>query len=231
MDVKRLIKRVPLLGDVAQHVYFWASNQKFSSSQEYWSERYANGGNSGRGSYGRLAEFKAQVINNIVSSEGVRRVIEFGCGDGNQLALSKYPEYIGLDVAPGAIELCTRRFHDDQTKSFFLYNSSCFADNLGVFRSDLALSLDVIIHLVEDSVFDTYMSHLFRCGLRLVLIYSSNEDKQTSLAHVRDREFLAWITANCPEWQLTREIPNPFPFSKDDPENTSTAGFYLFTRQ
>jgi len=32
-------------------------------SNKYWEERYAKGGNSGKGSYGKSAIFKADVIN------------------------------------------------------------------------------------------------------------------------------------------------------------------------
>ena len=53
----------------------------------YWENRYKNNGNSGAGSYGRLAEFKADVINNFIAENKITSVIEFGCGDGNQLSL------------------------------------------------------------------------------------------------------------------------------------------------
>ena len=36
---------------------------KFNTSGQYWEDRYAAGGNSGDGSYGDLAEYKASRIN------------------------------------------------------------------------------------------------------------------------------------------------------------------------
>ena len=91
-------------------------------------------------------------------------MIEFGCGDGNQLSLAEYPSYIGLDVSRTAIGLCQRRFSGDPAKSFFLYDGTCFTDRAGVFAADLALSLDVVYHLTEDAVFETYLRHLFAAG-------------------------------------------------------------------
>ena len=91
-------------------------------------------------------------------------MIEFGCGDGHQLSLAEYPGYIGLDVSRSAIGLCQRRFTGDRTKSFFLYDGACFTDRSSLFTADLAISLDVIFHLIEDAVFDTYMTHLFAAG-------------------------------------------------------------------
>ncbi len=70
----------------------------------------------------------------------------------------------GLDVSPHAIQHCVERFPDDPTKSFFRYDPECFHDEAGVFRADLALSLDVIYHLTEDAVFERYMGHLFGAG-------------------------------------------------------------------
>ena len=34
----------------------------FPGSQNYWRKRYAMGGNSGKGSYGKSAEFKAEIL-------------------------------------------------------------------------------------------------------------------------------------------------------------------------
>ena len=98
---------------------------------------------------------------NFVQAHEIRSVIEFGCGDGNQLSLADYPRYIGLDVSRSAIELCKRRFAGDVTKSFFLYDGTCFADRAGLFTADLAISLDVIYHLTEEAIFEAYMAHLF----------------------------------------------------------------------
>ncbi len=78
------------------------------NSAESWTKRYASGGNSGAGSYGRLAEFKADTINTFVRDRNINSVIEFACGDGNQLQLAEYPMYFGVDVAP----LCITRCHE-----------------------------------------------------------------------------------------------------------------------
>jgi cyclopropane fatty-acyl-phospholipid synthase-like methyltransferase len=82
----------------------------FPGSKRYWDNRYSQGDNSGAGSYGRLAEFKAEILNKFVAENNIRSVIEFGCGDGNQLMLANYPYYIGVDVSPKAIEICRKLF-------------------------------------------------------------------------------------------------------------------------
>ena len=42
--------------------------------------------------------------------------------------------------------------------------------------ADLALSLDVVFHLVEDEVFAQYMQTLIQAGNRYVIIYASDTD-------------------------------------------------------
>src|SRR5947207_1460070 len=168
----------------------------FSGSASYWEQRYRGGGDSGAGSYGRLADFKAEILNRFVAAHAVESVIEFGCGDGNQLSLARYPKYIGMDVSASAIQMCKKRFVEDLSKSFFLYHPDCFVDRQGIFASDLSLSLDVIYHLVEDRIFDTYMRHLFGAGRRFVAVYSTNEDSSTDDAHVKHRQFTRWVEQN-----------------------------------
>jgi hypothetical protein len=56
-------------------------------------------------------------------------------------------------------------------------------------RADLAMSLDVIFHLVEDAVYDQYLERLFAAGERYVVVYSTSADMPgTGVAHVRHRD-------------------------------------------
>ena len=186
-------------------------------SAEYWQRRYRGGGNSGSGSYGALAEFKAATINRYVRQHGIASVIEFGCGDGNQLRQAEYPSYIGLDVAREAIRLCNGQFAADRTKSFFLYDPECFVDHAQVFCAEAAMSLDVIFHLVEDRVFEQYMAHLFQCAKHFVIIYSSNRHRLTNSPHERHRNFSEYVEEHFAEWRLVERVENPFPLSKYPP--------------
>jgi cyclopropane fatty-acyl-phospholipid synthase-like methyltransferase len=175
-----------------------------------------------------MARYKADVINSLVVDLAVTSVIEFGCGDGNQLRLAQYPKYIGLDVSRSAIQRCERHFADDRTKSFFLYDPQAFVDRGQVFTADAALSLDVIFHLVEDSVFDTYMRHLFNSAERLVIVYSSNVEKGTNSGHERHRRFTDWTDQHLDGWTLSRHIPNEH-YSWDD-SNGSASEFFVYQR-
>lgn len=205
MSLKSLIR--PLPG--AQKLSRVRQRASFVGSAAYWEQRYAHGGTSGDGSYGSLAADKARVLNTFVRDYGISSVIEFGCGDGNQLSLSDYPRYIGLDVSSSALAESKCRFADDPTKSFFRYDGTCFVDRDNVFSADLALSLDVIYHLVEDEVFETYMSHLFDAARRFVIVYSSDTLTTGTAPHVRHRHYSLWVATNRPDWVLKQVVPGP----------------------
>jgi SAM-dependent methyltransferase len=196
----------------------------FRDSSSYWEKRYQEGKTSGVGSYGRLAAHKAEVLNDFVAKNNVRSVIEFGCGDGTQLALAKYQSYVGVDVAQGSIDLCEKRFASDTTKRFYLIGR--VPPDLG--RFDLALSLDVVYHLVEDHIFEAYMRSLFEHAGRYIIIYSSNKVGPSGVPHVRHRLFTKWIETNAPQWKQIGFIPNKYPEDPKQPDGTSFADFYIF---
>jgi hypothetical protein len=197
----------------------------FAGSAAYWQRRYARGQDSGAGSYGRFAEFKAGVLNGWVREHGVRSVIEFGCGDGNQLRLAQYPEYLGLDLSPVAIRACRKAFAGDATKRFL------HLDDYAGERAELAASLDVVYHLVEDAVYEDYLRRLFAAATRFVAIYSSDTDDNSGhrAPHLRHRRFTPWVARHAPEWTLARHVPNPYPFD-GDPASTSFADFFIYAR-
>jgi hypothetical protein len=226
--MKSLVKKIPVLGPLAQSMYQkWIKPPKaFSGSEDYWRERYDSGGTSGHGSYGKLAEFKAQIINEFVRENAIETVIEYGCGDGNQLKLADYPSYLGFDVSPKAIAICKDLFGADTTKTFNLIEKY---DNE---TADLTLSLDVIYHLVEDDIFVEHMNRLFDSSRRFVIIYASDSDVNPpgQAAHVRHRNFTKWVRERKAQWRLLRHLQNKYPHS-GKPETGSAAEFYFYQRQ
>src|SRR3954454_7008343 len=122
-------------------------------SGEYWESRYRNGGTSGAGSVGRLARYKAGFINRFIADNRIGGVIDLGCGDASQLGLLELPaDYIGVDVSPSALERCAAPFPGRRSST---------PDELpSVASAELTLSLDVLYHLTEDSVFATALRTL-----------------------------------------------------------------------
>lgn len=195
----------------------------FQNSASYWEDRYRTGGTSGSGSYNKLAKFKAEIINDFVKEKEVRTVIEHGCGDGNQLTYGKYESYVGFDISPEAIAICKKKFAGDNAKVF--KSSSEYSGESG----ELALSLDVIFHLVEDDVFELYMARLFESARKYVIIYSSNTEEGETMDHVRHRRFSDYIEKKYPEWRLSETVPNRYPYTEGD-QSGSTSGFFIYEK-
>jgi SAM-dependent methyltransferase len=226
-SIRQIIKKIPVVNRIARIINraLFSPQVSFPGSGKYWKRRYMLGGNSGPGSFGKLAEFKAEIINSFVKDREINSVIEYGCGDGNQLKLAEYPMYIGFDVSPVAISHCRKLFGKDRTKFFKLmpeYANEC---------AQLTLSLDVIYHLVEDDVFAAYMKRLFDSSQKSVIIYSSDTDDQLGNLglYIRHRKFSKWIEKERPNWTLMQHIPNRYPFSTYGNEG-SVAEFFIYER-
>ena len=213
----------------ASKVFLKLKQVLFPGSSKYWETRYVFGGSSGYGSFGRLAEFKAGIINSFVSECRVESVIEFGCGDGNQLKLANYPVYVGLDVSEKAVVLCKEKFYNDTSKKFFLYAPHLFDVTAKEYKADLALSLDVVYHLVEDEIYVNYLKHLFGSAEKYVIIYSSNWDESGGFyeRHVRHRNITKNIAEWFPTWTLNKIIKNKYPPGQDSGE-TSFSDFFIY---
>jgi len=199
-----------------------AASVRFRGSKSYWTDRYVAGGTSGVGSYDAQARYKADFLNRFVQESSVASVVELGCGDGSQLGLAEYPRYLGIDVAEPAVKRCIEAFRGDASKSFMTYDVLTFADPARFLRADLALSLDVVFHLVEDEVYEAYMHALFGAADRFVVIYARDRDEAPVLKrHVKWRKFTPWVESNITGWALTRVEPAPLPEYQD---------FHVFTR-
>lgn len=224
LKMRKLVRRI-LTGEKKRA----PTKVPFAGVAPYWERRYADGGTSGAGSAGRLADFKAQVLNQFVGQHGIQTILELGCGDGSQLALADYPNYVGVDLSQTAIERCRSRFAGDSSKHFF-HASECQAYE-GSY--DLVLSLDVIFHLVDDEIYREYMSDLRKYASRYIIIYSSNYDDDPErpwALHVRHRKFSDAFEPLVDQWRLVSRIDNPYPFDQADQENTTFAEFYIYER-
>ena len=121
--LKNVVGATALVGTRLRQAYWKRASQRkpanaatpsatlpFEGSAEYWESRYAKGGHSGAGSYGPLAEFKSEFLNRFVAENEVQSVLEFGHGDGSQLELVNYRNYLGFDVSETAVNSCRQRF-------------------------------------------------------------------------------------------------------------------------
>jgi len=193
-------------------------------STQYWKDRYLKGGTSGAGSYGILAEYKAEIINNFVKENDIKSIFDYGCGDGNQIGLFNFENYTGYDISEKMI-LAHNLNPKFRSRKWHFLNSLANVRH----KFELTISLDVIFHLTNQKDFETYINNLFAIASKYVIIYSSNGDKlETSSVHVKDREFLPFVPK---EFELMQKIDNKYPYNPKDTINTSISDFYIFKQK
>jgi SAM-dependent methyltransferase len=192
------------------------------SSSTYWENRYLAGGNSGAGSFGRLACFKAAFINAFVRLNNISSVVDFGCGDGTQLGLMSLPKYTGIDSSQKALDMCRAKFLG-QDYQFVGYDELADAE-----MAELAISMDIIYHLVEDQVFEKYMRNVFAFATDYVILYTSNYDYEWAAEHVRHRWVSKHVQQMFPDWSLLAHVPNIYPFDAENMQTTSFSDFFVY---
>jgi hypothetical protein len=124
------------------------------------------------------------------------------------------------------VKQCQDRFRADKSKRFVVYDHH----NSNTERADLALSLDVIYHLVEDPIYFRHMQDLFEAATRFVIIYSDNQESPRDSLHVRHRRFSNWIEQNKPDWRLAQHIPNKYP-PELGMQHGSWADFWIYGKE
>lgn len=200
-SIKLFFKNNSLITDFARRVKIIF----FPGSALYWEERYRKNGNSGAGSYGSYAIYKAGIINDFIKNHNISEAIEFGCGDGNQLQLLEMEKYTGIDVAESALKICRELYKQDTTKKFLLYDQFLQQQQIAATKYELCLSLDVIYHLVEENVYQNYMKALFEASGKYVMIYAWDISSGNKV-HVRHRKFSKWIEEHAPGFRLIGHI-------------------------
>lgn len=177
-----------------------------SKTQTFWENRYKKNGNSGKGSYGVLCEYKAKFINKFIIDNNCKNVVEFGSGDGTQMSYFNVQQYIGIDISEHVINICKQKYSHLTNKKFVTYDEYYKMK----YKFDLSLSLDVIYHLVDDNIYEKYMNDLFKSSNKFVIIYSSNHQEKYNGSHIYHRKFTDYIDLNFPQAKLLYNEPNPY---------------------
>ncbi|MGL4850687.1 MAG: methyltransferase domain-containing protein [Clostridium sp.] len=160
--------------------------------KEYWESIYKRGGTSGPGSYGEIAEYKAQIVNEFLEENHIQTVIEFGCGDGNQLSLMDYATYIGFDISNTATNICRHRFINDPSKKFYDYNPIQFEAKK--YSAQLVVCIDVLYHIIEEDDFKKTIKDIFECADYFVIIHTKlTTEENRIIPSIKDRNIFKYL--------------------------------------
>lgn len=197
------------------------SYRTFSGSKKYWISRYANGGNSGAGSDGRLQEFKAKYINTFIKNHNINSVLDMGSGDGSFAKRVTAPNYYGYDISPDAIARCNELINQG-----VIHSNYEFGHEPPI--SDLALSLDVIYHLTEDDTYEAYLDKLFLNSRKYVIIYGYEHIDKKLWPHVKPREFTRDIQHRFMDWELVGMHHPPYAWDNKNKAHTTKSRFFIY---
>ena len=91
---------------------------------------------------------------------------------------------------------------------FFWYDGLRLPEEVQGRSYDVALSLDVVFHLLEDELFESYMRHLFLLAREAVVIAGVDvDDPLAGILHMRHHHFTRWVREHEPEWALEWQSP------------------------
>lgn len=182
----------------------------------YWNQRYLQGRTSGEGSEGDKAIAKARYIDRLILEEKIDTIADWGAGDGHVLSMIRLEaDYLGIDISRVAVDRLRREYHGIPKRRFLTLDEARTVE----IDVDLAMSLDVIFHCIDDLSYEEHLRRLFGSSHRFVLIHSLNENRGRTARHVRWRRFTDDVARIAPEWVLMDQAAGP-----------SEIGFYLYRK-
>ena len=151
----------------------------------YWNKRYKSGRHSGDGSRGEHANYKAEIIIQLIQSQNLKRVYDLGCGDMfiMKAVRQRLPdiEYTGVDISQEIV----KRNREQYTWGTF-ETVEPGAPIVGAY--DLVICYDVLFHLPKP-IFDTTLKILRDAEAPWVILSAWRKPMPKMSQHVFFNEF------------------------------------------
>lgn len=177
--------------------YLSTKTKLFPGAYRYWNNRYVSGGNSGSGSRGESLRQKCRMINTFIQAHEIKSILDLGCGDGAVAACLDVNSYLGVDVSSYIVEKNSQAFSNDSKKQFRELTGFSVENN----SFDLAISLDVIFHIVNLVDLTKHLNLLYKATGKWVIISSTNYDSP-QIYHQKNWKITEIITKQYPNWTL-----------------------------
>lgn len=140
----------------------------------YWEEHYKKGGTSGAGSIGEYRRWKWEIIDKYAKS--VDDVIDVGCGDLSFWEGRDFPNhYTGIDISQTIVE----RNRKSRPNLTLLCSSA--EDYVNIGTATIVFCLDVLFHIMDDSIYEKILSNLTRYSSHWIFIFTWSKNPFSSL--------------------------------------------------
>lgn len=110
------------------------------------------------------------------------------------------------------------------------YDPEHFFNQQGGIQYEMAMSLDVLYHLIEEGIWMRHIDQLFQTAKRYVVIYAEDCDRDRGV-HMRSRSFSPYIAKIAPDWVLDFKVDNPYPYDGSDYESGSVSDFFIYRKK
>jgi hypothetical protein len=143
------------------------SDSSTLENRTFWNTRYRTNPSlgSGIGSRGELAAQKRALVEDAWIASGEHSILDVGFGDLKVLDLSRFHDYIGIDVSDVAVDNARRRYPNH----IFIRADFAGEADPEVPKANLVVCLDVLIHQLDAAAYRRMVRRLVehgrRCGL------------------------------------------------------------------
>lgn len=140
-----------------------------SEATTFFDANYRAGFTSGEGSTADVTTTYRHIVEEFVRLNGVKRVLDVGCGDwqfSRLIPWSAYDiDYLGLDVSPFIVEKNIRDYGNEHRRFSVVREP---AEILGLGRFDLILCKDALQHM-PNAVINAYLDAFAAVGRHALL--------------------------------------------------------------
>jgi len=170
--------------DVVQNI---RDKELVMTDEQFWNGIYADNrygwwgttSKSGEGSEGIFAEYKKNLIENIINKYSVRSIIDFGCGDFNWMSrVSGIQRYLGIDIVQNLINEHNRTYKSESRNFIYgnIANPRFHTDFIkeNSINYDMGILFDILGHQLWSEIENTLEFVLNKLDLKYVLATSQN---------------------------------------------------------
>jgi hypothetical protein len=136
----------------------------FKLQKNYWDQRYASGGSSGKGSIGPARDWKWGILERYLGE--VNHVIDYGCGDLSFWEGRTCSDYLGIDVSDEILR--QNRLIRPEWK--FLSTDNLFACSNP--RKPVVLCFDVLFHVIPEDDFLRALANISSLSSKWIFVYT-----------------------------------------------------------
>jgi len=170
--------------------------------KDYWDQRYAEGGDSGWCSVGKLREWRHKIVSKNTSLKN-KSILDVGCGDLRFWQGFKHQDYTGLDISSVII---TKNFNNRPEWKFLCVDAS----KVELTRKyDVVFCFEMLFHIMSEEAFIGILKNLNRWTGEMLFIscWSKRPDPfvhEHYQAHYQLEDYLQYL----PDLQLKNRYTN-----------------------